>query len=686
MFADIAGYTAMMQQNEQYAMSLLGRFKEVLEEISPKYEGRIIQYFGDGCLLAFDSSTNSVACAIALQKKFNKTPAVPIRIGLHLGDVIFKNENAYGDGVNIASRIESLGIPGAILMSKTIRDQIKNKSEFLLASLGSFDFKNVAEPMEVFALANPGFVVPKQEEMHGKLKDLPKKLSRLKFLVTIAVIVITAFTSWYVFTQKASNDKLEIPASPTAQSIAVLPFTDMSPKKDQAYLGDGLAEDIITALSGNKNLKVIGRTSSFQFKGKQVDLREVGEKLGVHTILEGSIQKSGNTVKITAQLINVKDGTHIWSEKWLRGLNDIFIIQDEISDQISQKLMIPFDKKPERKFRQVNPDAYDDYLKGRQLFFTGPSEDVMKAKDYFLSAVKKDTTFAEAYAWLTAVYGTLSQYIYPSIESKKREIAIDSAILMAKKAISIDDNNSTAHVAIGLVYYFKYDWVAMEKELRKAVEINPGPIEKGELARTLAGFGFFEEALSLIQEALLLDPLNTGTILSYGEILYSSGKTDEAISQVNKVLKIDSLYSLYFGAYGLLANCYVNKKEYKKALLAWSKQHEAYGNHELAEIYRHSDFKTAMKAWLKQATTPNAPYAANDFTIAYIYSILEEKDSTFKYLDLAYKKHQGAFLKLNTNSNFYFLRSDPRYAELYHKLNFDKYDDYKGVIKPNYKK
>ncbi len=683
MFADIAGYTAMMQQNEQYAMSLLGRFKEVLEEISSKYEGRIIQYFGDGCLLAFDSSTNSVACAIALQKTFSKTPAVPIRIGLHLGDVIFKNENAYGDGVNIASRIESLGIPGAILLSRPIRDHIKNNSDFLLASLGTFDFKNVSEPMEVFAVANPGLVVPKRDEMHGKLKDLPKNQGSFKLLVSIVLIVSTAFTSWYLLTQNGSQDNLEIPVAPTAQSIAVLPFTDMSPEKDQEYLGDGLAEDIITALSGNKDLIVIGRTSSFQFKGKQVDLREVGEKLGVNTILEGSIQKSGNTVKITAQLINVKDGSHIWSEKWLRGLNDIFIIQDEISEQISQKLMMTIDNKSEKKIRQVNPEAYDAYLMGRQLLFTMLPDNVLKAKGYLLRAVKKDSTFVEAFAFLSFAYGTLGQVIYPPIEYEKRVNAIDSSFKLAKKSVSIDDNNSTAHIAMSGVYGYNYDWVAAEKELKRAVEINPGTFEKTELADFLGNLGIFDEALTLVKEAIQLDPLNTNTILSYGHILQLSGQADEAIMQVNNVLKIDSLS---MGAYTLLGHCYVDKKEYRNALLAWSKQHETYGNYKLAETYRHSDFTTAMKAWMKQATTPNAPYSANDFTIAFIYSMFVDKENTFKFIDLAYKKHASNIVMLKTNSNFDFIRSDPRYTDLYHKLGFDKYDDYKGVVKPKYKK
>ena len=197
LFADIAGYTGLMQKNEHQALLLLNRFKDVLKAETARHRGRIVQYFGDGCLLSFDSSTDGVDCAIALQKTFSTSPEVPVRIGMHLGEVVFKDKNVFGDGVNIASRIESLGIPGSILLSKTIRDQIRNKTDFLLVSLGSFEFKNVDEDIEVFALANPGFVVPKREQMQGKLKK-PARKKRARWLIPslaggILVIVAAAW-------------------------------------------------------------------------------------------------------------------------------------------------------------------------------------------------------------------------------------------------------------------------------------------------------------------------------------------------------------------------------------------------------------------------------------------------------------------------------------------------------------
>ena len=290
MFTDITGYTAMMQQDEKKALELITRFKEVLEKITPEHQGKIVQYFGDGCLLAFDSSANSIECAMALQKSFRDSPQVPVRMGLHLGDVVFRNENVFGDGVNIASRIESLSVPGAILMSKSIRDQVKNKSEFQLISLGFFDFKNVEERIEVFALTNDGLVVPQRKKMEGKLKKKNYLRRNIIAALSIVLLIIAAF---FIYKKFVANNSTP---NATDKSIAVLPFVDMSAGKDQEYFSDGLSEELLILLAKIPELKVIGRTSSFSFKGKDEDLRSISQKLGVAHILEGSVRKDGNKI------------------------------------------------------------------------------------------------------------------------------------------------------------------------------------------------------------------------------------------------------------------------------------------------------------------------------------------------------------------------------------------------------
>jgi len=242
MFADIVGYTALMQHDEAGAINLLERFKEELNLTIKECQGEIVQFYGDGCLAVFTSAADAVSSATILQEEFGTPPPVPVRIGIHLGDVLFKEGNIFGDCVNITSRIESMGIPGAVLLSDAIKKQINNKPEFQLSSLGHVEFKNVDEPMEIFALSNKGFKVPNPEHLTGKIKG-----------------------------QRSTK------------SIAVLPFVNMSNDPEQEYFSDGMAEEILSSLTHLGDLKVAGRISSSQFKGKDTSLQEIGEKLGVKT-------------------------------------------------------------------------------------------------------------------------------------------------------------------------------------------------------------------------------------------------------------------------------------------------------------------------------------------------------------------------------------------------------------------
>ncbi|HEY6977081.1 MAG TPA: adenylate/guanylate cyclase domain-containing protein, partial [Chitinophagaceae bacterium] len=332
LFTDIVSYTAMMQHDEEQARVIIKRHNVVLEKFVVAHQGEVMNYYGDGSLCVFSSATESVRCAMEIQKELQSEPVVPLRIGLHIGEIFFEDAKALGDGVNVASRIQSLGQANTILFSKEIFDKIKNHPEFKAVSLGYFDFKNVDESIEVFALANEGLNIPRRRQMEGKLKK--KKLRSMSVLIGAALFILIGF--FLVFKIFFNDPEIAV----TERSIAVLPFVDMSSDKDQEYLGDGIAEEIINSLTTIRDLKIIGRTSSFQFKGQKIDLREIGEKLKAGIILEGSVQKYENTIRITAQLIRAKDNTHLWSEKYDRKLTDIFKIQDDIAANITEKLKL----------------------------------------------------------------------------------------------------------------------------------------------------------------------------------------------------------------------------------------------------------------------------------------------------------------------------------------------------------
>ncbi|HJW28301.1 MAG TPA: adenylate/guanylate cyclase domain-containing protein, partial [Saprospiraceae bacterium] len=294
MFADMMGFTALMQEDEQKAKFHKDRMRNILEQCIPFHHGKIIQNYGDGTLSIFNSAAEAVHCAIQMQLELQKEPKVLVRTGLHMGDVSFDEHNIYGDCVNLTSRIESLSVPGAVLISDKLRDEIKNQKDITAVSLGKFNLKNVKQPVEIFAVTNEGLVVP---------------------------------TSAQVGTKVGSE-----------KSIAVLPFINMSADPENEYFSDGIAEEILNALTHVDGLQVCSRSSSFTFKGKNKDARQIGGELGVASVLEGSVRRAGQKVRITAQLTNTADGYQIFSEVYDGSLDDIFKVQDEISQKIVTRL------------------------------------------------------------------------------------------------------------------------------------------------------------------------------------------------------------------------------------------------------------------------------------------------------------------------------------------------------------
>jgi len=295
MFTDMVGYTALMQKNEQKAKVNRDRHRKVLQDSVAEHQGKILQYYGDGTLIIFSSAIEGVKCAIQIQIELQREPIIPLRIGIHTGDIVYDDEGVYGDGVNVASRIEGLAVSGSILISGKLSDEIKNQQAFSTKLLGTFDLKNVSKPMEIYAMVNDGLTVPNEAEIKTRPKDKSK-------------------------------------------SLAVLPFVNMSADADNEYFSDGITEELLNVLAKVEGLQVTARTSSFAFKGRNEDIKQIGTQLGVKNILEGSVRKAGNRIRITAQLISAVDGYHIWSETYDRQLEDIFAVQDEIAQKITNRL------------------------------------------------------------------------------------------------------------------------------------------------------------------------------------------------------------------------------------------------------------------------------------------------------------------------------------------------------------
>jgi TolB-like protein len=335
LFTDIEGYSAVMQQSEQNAVILRDRHREILHKGHDQFNGRIIQFYGDGSLSIFQSAVEAVLCALTMQQAFCQLPLVPVRMGLHIGDIIITDDQVIGDGVNLAARVESLGVAGSVLLSDRVNDEISNHPELKTISTGTYQFKNITRAVELFALQHEGLVQPVPGTLKGKTAEAPHAYRESK----------KRNMSWLLLDNQ------------WMKSVAVMPFINLTNEPEQDLFSAGMREEILNALTHIKQIKVAGRIPSFPFKGKRPDLCEVGNRLGVHTVLEGSIRKQRNKIRITAQLISVANGYHLWSERFDRDLDDIFSLQDEIATAICKKIKLTFRQNGKAKLHQQLPTA-----------------------------------------------------------------------------------------------------------------------------------------------------------------------------------------------------------------------------------------------------------------------------------------------------------------------------------------
>ncbi len=603
LFTDIVGYTAMMQENESMAVSAIKRHNHALERLAGVHHGRVANYFGDGSLCIFQSSTEAVQCAIEIQQELQKEPIVPLRIGLHIGEVFFEDDKAIGDGVNIASRIQSLGQANTILLSREIVDKIRNHPEFKPVPLGSFEFKNVNEPLEVFALANEGLSVPKRNTIEGKLKAPAAKNNGRKISVLITCLVLVSLLSFFLIKKISSGAR----SHGIEKSIAVLPFANMSNDKDQEYFSEGITDDILDHLAKISDLKVKSRTSTLRYRGSIKTTAEIGDELGVGALLEGSVRKSGNTVRIVVQLIDTKTDEHLFSQTYDREIKDVLTTQSEIAIEIANALqakLSPTEKENISKNASVDISAYDYYLKARDILFRSGDDQKgnEKAVLFLRSAIALDSNYAAAYALMSIFYNNKKWFGSPS------SIWTDSALLLAEKAIQLDPRLSDGYVSRVNILISTSHFQAAETDLNKAYSLAPNNglvLElmaqslgaKGEFKRSATteiramdilfsnkdpeysefwGYLYYiskdySRAEKMYSLAFSLDPGNYRSMLSLGRLYFDQKKYKEAASSYEKVLAIDPKVTLAIDG---LSWCYFLLGDTNRAAMGWSKYRE----------------------------------------------------------------------------------------------------------------
>jgi len=641
MFTDIAGYTAMMEADEQKTVAVIKHYNAALENLVKQNAGQVLNYYGDGSLCIFHSATDAANCSLALQEELKEAPVVPLRIGLHIGEVFFEDTKALGDGVNIASRVQSLGQANTILVSAEFYDKIKNNSTFKSVSLGNFNFKNVTHPLQVFALTNPGLSVPHRKSMEGKLA--PKRTFKKVVLVSLLLIVFVAAGFYYknLIPNKSAS-------RPKDKSIAVLPFTDMSPAKDQEYFSDGLSEELITALAKIPDLKVAGRTSSFSYKGINKNLETIGNELRVSTILEGSLRKSGNQLRITAQLINTDDGFNIWSDSYEIEFTDIFSVQDKITKAIITALNVHLlDNKEPEPTASTNQDAYSNYLKARhQLSFRG--DHLLQAKRLFEEAIKLDTGFAAAHSGLSRTLSIMPNYLM--VDNVKS--LMDSAKQEANKALSLDPNNGEALSVLGTVAaYYDWDWDAAEQAFTRSKEVNPNDAE---MYNFLGDFYWIisdkKLAIEMESKAVELDPLLAVNYANLAMAYYMAKDYDNAIRISNIGLSMNLQSFIPAANWPPLVWSYLATKQFDKAdeivkkipasdqlylelstavAIAKGENNLAHANLQKMKNFRHSRLAEdylELKMWDKAASEIEKAYNDREVRLVYYTRITIPED------------------------------------------------------------
>jgi len=567
-------------------------------------------------------------CASKIQQELQTEPKVPLRIGLHAGDVVYDDEGVYGDGVNIASRIENIAVPGSVLISDKINDELKNHQEISTVFLGKYNLKNVKSPVKLYAITVNGLVIPSYRELEGK-------------------------------TINSDN------------SIAVLPFLNLSAEKDNEYFSDGITEELLNALAKVEGLLVTSRTSSFAFKGKNIDIREIGRQLGVKTVLEGSVRKYGNRVRVTAQLINADDGYHKWSETFDRNLEDIFAVQDEVANSIVDQLKDTITlRKPAESLVKVpteNIEAYNLYLKGLFNWNKWAPDYMQKAIQYFEEAVASCPDFPRAFARLSACYIFLGAAGFMS-----NKIAYPKAKEYALKSYELDESLIDAQIVLGMVKYFiDWDWEGSEKCFLKALEINPNSAETHQYYAMLSTtLGFHKKALKEAELAHKLDPLNApiSHILSYA--YFNNNQFDLAIEQHNKTLEIDADFG---DTWNSLAWMYLKAADYDKAMEIFNKNLEvpAYQSKAIAGlgyIYSKLDQPERAKEYIKQLERLDSEDVPLDMDLAIIHSGLGEWDTAFSFLNNAIDKRLGG---LNFINGKYWkdIHDHPKFKDVLKRMN-----------------
>jgi len=670
LFVDVVSYSVMpMDKQEQTLRALQEAVRNTDEFVRAHDSDQLISLpTGDGMALVFFNDAEAPAhCAVQLSRALQEQADIKVRMGIHSGPVyrvadINANRNVAGGGINMAQRVMDCGDAGHILVSKSVADVLGQVGFWrnMLHDLGEAEVKH-GVMLHIYNLYSDE--IGHREAPH-KLQTAPKTATsatargRRRIVVAVGVLVAVLAVAAAFWLRRAGRG-----SAGGTPSIAVLPFVDMSSEKNQEYFSDGLAEELLNDLAKIQGLRVAARTSSFQFKGKNEDLRTVGEKLNVGAILEGSVRKQGSRVRITAQLIKVGDGFHLWSETYDREMNDIFAVQEEIARAVAGSLKVALlgGKTATPSARGTNADAYNAYLQGEYFLKRHGKENLEKSIGYYEQAIKLDSGYAPAWVGLAAARSDQADRGYLPVEEGYRK-----AREAAERALALDANLAEAHAAMGgIKMSYDWDWAGADASYQRALTLEPGNAKfirnAGMLAKTL---GRLDEALAQDRRAAELDPLSVPAHNTLGIAAYYAGRQEEAAAAFKKALELNPEFP---GTHTDLGQVYLAQRHPQEALAEMEREPEpALRLQGQALAYHALGRKKESDAALAELIAKYHADAA--FQIAEVYAFRGEADRAFEWLERAYAQRDSGLAEMKGDPLLKSLERDPRYAAFLKKM------------------
>ena len=681
MFTDMVGYSALSQRDDKLALELLEEHRQLLREIFPRFHGTEIKTIGDAFLVEFNSALEAAQCAIEIQRTLAKRNhdvtaerRIELKIGIHIGDVVHRGGDVYGDGVNVASRIEPLANAGGICVSMDVERQIRNALEARFEKLAPTELKNISVPMDLFRIVLPW---EKKSEVRGHKSAVTERAAaptsrRFALIGALVLLLIIGFGWWWTNQPRRSPTSPAAPSTANAanqKSIAVLPFDNLSCDPDNAFFAEGVQDEILTRLAKVADLKVIARTSTQRFKSVPDDLQQIAKQLGVMNILEGSVQRAGDQIRVNVQLINTVTDAHLWAETYDRKLTDIFAVESGIAKTIAETLQARLtgsEKSSMAKTPTVNSEAYELYLRGKFFAEKRTGADLHKSIEYYDQSIAKDPGYPLAYVGLADSHLLLTAY---GATSPKESVT--PAKVALKKALDLDDSLAQAHASSGLLATLELDLNRAISELERAIQLNPNYATAHHwIALPLMFVGQFDRGIAEGKRAIELDPLSLIINADLCWMYFNARRYDEAEAQARKTLEMDPRFYI---AHYYLGEALQFKGKLVDAISEFQTSTELNNNDQyslamLGEAYaRNGQMDEAQKVLARLREKAQSRYIA-PYALALVLTALGDKTHAIDELEHGYDEGGFYIALITVDPLFDDLRGDPRFDALVQKI------------------